>query len=240
MRELVSDLVMGSVGLCAKVYLRLCTQLEIRNGRTLIEAISNRVPGTPLITVANHTSTLDDPLLFGILPLALLFRSRCMRWSLGAEEILFTNRLFSAFFAFGRVLPTRRGEGLLQPSMQEALRLLGRGEWIHVFPEGRVVPDSAALRTRLKWGVGRLILESPRAPLLLPIVHQGLEQIKPLGRSLPRFHPPQPLTIHIGEPIDTTALRHRLAAATSDARTQRISATAFVAEQMSQLYPIDR
>lgn len=228
---------MGSVGCLAKIFLCCFTQCRINNLSALSHAIRHRPNGVPLLTVSNHTSTMDDPFLWGILPLSHLFDSSRMRWSLGAEEILFRNRLFSAFFGAGQVLPTRRGEGVMQPSVGEALRLMGTGHWIHVFPEGRVVPDSSGMREgRLKWGVGRLILESPTPPILLPIIHQGFDRIKPYGAWLPHFsRRNNVLSITIGSPIDTGHWRESISV-DGTVQDRRSAVTERVRLEMSRLY----
>ena len=233
----ISNLVMGSVGVASKLFLRLFVRdLRIHNLPVLVAAIEGRPPGTPLITVSNHTSTLDDPLLFGILPPRILFSAHKMRWALGAEELLFTNPIFSAFFSTGRVLGIRRGDGVMQPNVTSAIQHLNRGDWVHVFPEGRCVPDSTRLKDRLKWGVGRMLLEAQTPPILLPIIHQGLEHVKPLGVWLPR--PTKSLCITVGQPVDTAALRKDLSTI-SDPNEQRSRATAFVASEMSKCYQDD-
>lgn len=68
---------------------------------------------------------------------------------------------------------------------------------------------------RLKWGVGRMIYESPITPIVIPIWHIGMDDVLPneppyilkLGKNL---------TFNVGEPIDFTemvrALRSRRAA----------------------------
>lgn len=47
---------------------------------------------------------------------------------------------------------------------------------LHTFPEGKVLQEDAPIR-RLKWGTASLIVRSPITPIVLPIVHQGLEKV---------------------------------------------------------------
>lgn len=61
------------------------------------------------------------------------------------------------FFLSGKTLPIERGRGLQQPAMQTAARLLGRGDWVHVFPEGRV--GYSGRLQQCKWGVGKLVCD---------------------------------------------------------------------------------
>ncbi|KAG7661683.1 TAZ1 [[Candida] subhashii] len=54
--------------------------------------------------------------------------------------------------------------------------------WFHVFPEGFVLqlkePHSNSMRY-FKWGVSRLILESTRAPVVVPLFSFGFEKVAP-------------------------------------------------------------
>jgi monolysocardiolipin acyltransferase len=226
---------MGIVGEMSKLFLAVGTRLEVRGLDRLIEAIEGRPKGVPLLTVSNHTSTVDDPLIFGVLPTRILFNSEKMRWALGAAEITHRNALYQWFFSTGQVLPIRRGEGVFQPGMNDALCLLERGQWLHVFPEGKVIPDSTASRIRLKWGVGRLILDSKIPPIVLPIIHQGLENILPLNTRIPRFG--RRLVINIGEPLDTVPLRERLSIDGLTPEQRRSEATSVIAAELLKCYP---
>ncbi|KXJ97717.1 hypothetical protein Micbo1qcDRAFT_156691 [Microdochium bolleyi] len=82
-----------------------------------------------LITVSNHVSILDDPIMWGVLPLKYVMNPGNSRWGLGAHDICFKNRPLEWFFAAGQVLPTHRvhhsqNGGLFQPTMAQAIRLL--------------------------------------------------------------------------------------------------------------------
>lgn len=92
---------------------------------------------------------------------------RRTRWTLGAHDICFTNPLYSAFFVLCKVIPVRRGQGLDQHGLRVAKELLGKDEWIHLFPEGKVNATKSLLPFR--WGVGKLIADGSRQPLVLPM-----------------------------------------------------------------------
>ncbi|KAL9008894.1 MAG: hypothetical protein Q9173_006028 [Seirophora scorigena] len=76
--------------------------------------------------------TLDDPLIWGVLPFSYQIDPNNHRFGLGAHDICFTNKRFtSMFFTLGQTLPTHRlGHsplgGLFQPTMIEAVRLMSR------------------------------------------------------------------------------------------------------------------
>jgi len=164
-----------------------------------------------LITISNHISTLDDPMMWGMMPFRTYFDTRTVRWTMGAADILFTNRWISPLFQHGQVIKTVRGAGIYQSAMELALEKLDHSQWVHVFPEGRV--NQAVLHgsqpaqdlLRFKWGVSRLVLEAKLEPIILPIWLTGFDQVMPEGRRppfhfLPRLN--QSVAIKISNPIN--------------------------------------
>ena len=72
-----------------------------------MDLIKNRPKGKPLITVCNHDSCLDDPLVFGAsLPISEFLdpEKKRFRWSLGAKEVCHTSPVASVFFRSGQVV----------------------------------------------------------------------------------------------------------------------------------------
>ncbi|KAJ2784427.1 Lyso-phosphatidylcholine acyltransferase [Coemansia javaensis] len=159
-------------------------------------------PRRAVVTVANHESTIDDPLIWGAMPWRL-WAPESTRWTLGAQELLYKNPALNAFFALGQTIPTVRGGGVHQLAVEIALHKLNQGRWVHVFPEARVNQGPALLR--FKWGVGRLIMEAERTPVVIPMFFRGTRATMPLGQRVlvPR---PRPLAgelrIRVGDPID--------------------------------------
>lgn len=74
-----------------------------------------------------------------------------------------STRTIGAFFQCGQVVPIIRGNGIFQPAVNESIRLLQQGKWVHVFPEGKVNQSSELIR--LKWGIGRILLELAGHPV---------------------------------------------------------------------------
>lgn len=102
--------------------------------------------------------SLDDPLIWGFLPLRFLFNPTQMRWSLGSYDICFQGRYvaitrsyvpkltiqsstsaLTTFFNLGQVLPTHRQTyseqgGLFQPTVPQCIRLLSNGPFTKPTP----------------------------------------------------------------------------------------------------------
>jgi hypothetical protein len=202
-RSIILTLVTGVM----KFHLQCLNTLEIINNKQdgsgggddddpyhiLMTAIKNPLHSTHrrnrgLLTVANHTSVLDDPglqaALVGFEP--ALINSNHMRWGVCKESICFKNSLVGAFTGAGKVFPIVVGNGLEQSMFRAVGRKLAEGDWVHVYPEAAAL-QSGSLGTgyfarevnrvkelggRLKWGVGKLIariaFENREPPLVIP------------------------------------------------------------------------
>lgn len=78
-----------------------------------------------------------------------------------------------------------RGAGIRQLGMRAAEYQLNLGEWVHIFPEGSR-SQNGDLKP-LKIGVGRLIAACDHIPLVVPIVHSGMDSVQPRGSSIPKL-----------------------------------------------------
>ncbi|KAL5713696.1 hypothetical protein ACHQM5_015749 [Ranunculus cassubicifolius] len=197
-------LVIGAVGAFGKLTATVLNSTTVHNSETLLHLVRSRPPGTPLITVSNHMSTLDDPVMWGFKGFPIC-DPKLARWVLAAEDICFRNPFLAYFFRLGKCIPITRGGGIYQEHMNEAIERLHHGGWLHTFPEGKVSQEDGPLR-RLKWGTASLIERATVTPIVLPIVHQGFEKVMPEKYYFNR-RPPFPLSgkdikIIIGKPID--------------------------------------
>ncbi|CAA2997288.1 N-acylphosphatidylethanolamine synthase [Olea europaea subsp. europaea] len=193
-----------AVGAFSKAVSNLFNNTTVHNADTLLRLVRSRPPGVPLLTISNHMSTLDDPVMWGFKGFPVT-DAKLGRWVLAAEDICFKNMALSYFFRLGKCIPITRGGGIYQEHMNEALDRLSDGAWLHTFPEGKVCQEDAPIR-RLKWGTASLISRAPVTPIVLPIVHHGFEKVMPEKYMFGR-RPPFPLCnrdirIVIGEPME--------------------------------------
>ena len=79
-------------------------------------------------------------------------------------------RALLPFFRAGRILPVLRGGGTGHHFVDEVVRKVEEGEWVHVFPTGKRDPDSRSLGP-LKPGVGRIIASCEQTPVVVPFYH---------------------------------------------------------------------
>jgi monolysocardiolipin acyltransferase len=185
----------GALGAVSKANMSLLNTCRVRGGNNLYEHMYAS-DGKGLLTVSNHVSGLDDPLVLA----ALLPPSACvdvdkLRWTLCATDRCFKNEFLAWAFPHGKVLPVVRGGGIEQPMMDVAARLLADGEWLNVFPEGtRTSGDEIQ---PFRWGAARLIVEA--RPRVIVIYHRGMDAILPRGSYLPRFF--KRIDVSCSEPI---------------------------------------
>ncbi|XP_017053863.1 tafazzin isoform X1 [Drosophila ficusphila] len=194
-----SQCVISAVGIFSKIVLLFLNKTRVYNKDRLVNLILKRPQGVPLVTVSNHYSCFDDPGLWGCLPIGLVCNTFRIRWSMAAHDICFTNRRHSLFFMFGKCIPVVRGNGVYQEAINLCIEKAALGHWIHVFPEGKVNMEKEEIR--LKWGVGRIIYESPKIPIILPMWHEGMDDL------LPNVEPyviqrGKKITVNVGQPLD--------------------------------------
>ncbi|KAF7789140.1 hypothetical protein EIP86_000077 [Pleurotus ostreatoroseus] len=224
LNAILSRLTVSTIGLTCKSFLSIgyCSSVTVNGLENLKAALqsSERNAGRGVITVSNHISTLDDPVTWGVLPAHYFFSSRMTRWTLGASDIMFTNPVFSAFFRKGQVLETFRGTGIFQPAIDTAICKLNNGAWVHLFGEGKVnqpgneaTSSKTPLLLRFKWGVGRILMEAHKPPIVVPMWLTGFEKLMPEGRSWPWKYLPRrqvALSVTFGKPIRDESIKAAL------------------------------
>ena len=169
----------------AAALMRLFFRLE-RRGR-------EHVPLTgALLLVSNHVSVLDPPLIGATAPRPLYFL---------AKEELFRVPLLGRLFHAVNARPVKR-DGTDARALKSALRLLGEGKAILIFPEG--TRGRGERLGESKPGAGMLAVMSGAA--VVPVYISGTERALPRGRALPRlakvrvaFGPPLHFKAAIGD-----------------------------------------
>ncbi|SPC63608.1 related to TAZ1 - Lyso-phosphatidylcholine acyltransferase [Ustilago sp. UG-2017b] len=156
-----------------------------------------------LLTYCNHISVLDEPTIWGTLPPSTFLNPRTVRWTLGASDIMFTNPLLSRFFRNGQCIETHRGGGIHQAAIDESIKKLSGGSWVHLFPEAYVNISTSTRLRRFKWGISRMLLEAEKLPVVVPIWIAGFDRMMPEPREKPKWLPRfgNHVTINFGEPI---------------------------------------
>jgi len=133
----------------SRLWLRVVNTLymkEDENYKYLLDAILSREKNVPLLTLSNHSSTLDDPTIFGAtMPFTFHFEPRNVRWSVCEQSICHQTELLSTFFGLGKTLPILRGLGINQKPLLDYSRKLAAGQWGHIFPEGKVFQNGYLL-----------------------------------------------------------------------------------------------
>lgn len=87
---------------------------------------------------------------------------------------------------------------------------------------------------RLKWGVGRMVLDCPVPPIIVPIWHVGMDDVLPND-------PPyilktgKKVTFNFGEPIELSQLLAELKMSNASAETARKAITDKIQEELLNL-----
>jgi len=94
--QAASSVTIGAVGLLCKGFLNGFSRVETHGMDKFLQLLDERqdVAGRQrgLLTVSNHISVMDDPILWGTLPLSYLFNPDNFRWGLGSYDLCFTNK----------------------------------------------------------------------------------------------------------------------------------------------------
>jgi len=199
MWKVSSRFALGAVGLFSKLWIEWLNTVQVHNMEVLQDLLEKRPKNQGLLTVSNHQSCMDDPLLWGTLKTRQLLDTKLMRWTSAAEDICFMQPWHAIFFSLGKVFPLVRGDGVYQKGTDFSVEQLNLGNWVHFFPEGKVNVTQEIMR--LKWGVGRIVADCKKTPLVLPIWHVGMDEILPNCKPyIPQIR--KQVTVLIGKPMD--------------------------------------
>ncbi|RJQ69620.1 1-acyl-sn-glycerol-3-phosphate acyltransferase [Pseudonocardiaceae bacterium YIM PH 21723] len=160
--------------------------------RIRIEGLEN-IPSTgPAILAGNHIAVADS----FFVPLKVPRKVTYL-----AKQEYFTSPGFKGwlkkqfFGGIGMVPIDRSGGSAAQSAMDTAVRLLGEGKLLGLYPEGTRSPDGRLYKG--KTGVARIALET-HAPVI-PVVMIGTDKVNPIGSSMWK---PGTVTIKVGRPME--------------------------------------
>ncbi|GAB2246441.1 hypothetical protein Droror1_Dr00001934 [Drosera rotundifolia] len=222
------------LGNVCQVFMTGLNRVQIYGVEKLHEALLNRPKGRPLITVSNHVASMDDPLVISaLLPPRVLMEAHNLRWTLCATDRCFKNAVTSAFFRCVKVLPVSRGDGVYQKGLDMAVSKLNNGGWVHIFPEGSRSRDGGKSMGSAKRGVGRLVLDADSIPIVVPFVHTGMEEVVPIGATLPRVG--KTVTVLVGDPIHFDDLLHPNSHKLSSRESSYDAVSARIGERLQEL-----
>ncbi len=146
----------------------------------------------PVILASNHLSFSDSFFMPLMVPRPVYFL---------AKSDYFTGtgikgRLTAAFFRGVRSVPIDRSSGAAaDPALQTALRILGEGKVLGLYPEGTRSPDGRLYKGRT--GIARIALESGIP--VVPCVMVGTFEIQPPGQVRPKI---KRVGVQFGKPLD--------------------------------------
>jgi monolysocardiolipin acyltransferase len=144
------------ITLLSKIGMKVLSDYRVYGRDKISDATMRRAPGRPLLSVSNHRCVVDDPAtLSAMLTWSEVHQINRMRWGLCAREVCFKKKFLEPFFQAVKVFPIERGAGVYQPSMQTLQLRFNAGEWVHIFPEGRVVQTEDL--GPFKWGMHWLV-----------------------------------------------------------------------------------
>ena len=159
--------------------------------RPRIEGLEHVPREGAAIIAGNHLSFSDHFLMPAILPRRITFL---------AKQEYFTGpgvkgALIASFFrAAGQIPVDRRGGRASRSALDEARKVLERGELMGVYPEGTRSHDGRLYKGRTGVAVMALTTGVP----VVPCAMVGTFEVQPPGRVLPRI---RRVTIRFGEPL---------------------------------------
>eukprot|EP01095_Lingulamoeba_sp_RSL-Kostka_P001638 TRINITY_DN1238_c4_g1_i1.p1 TRINITY_DN1238_c4_g1~~TRINITY_DN1238_c4_g1_i1.p1 ORF type:complete len:313 (+),score=92.42 TRINITY_DN1238_c4_g1_i1:32-970(+) len=158
-----------------------------------------------LLTYSNHFSSIDDPVgTLSLVPYSYLLQKTHLRWVLAAEGLLFKNVFLDLFFSGGKGIPIKRGGGLDQPGMDNSISKLSRGDWLHIFPGGKLSVNQEI--NPVKPGIAKMIIESNPTPIIQPLYFQNCFKVMKIKQRIPNFG--QNVTVIIGDPVDVDEIKY--------------------------------
>jgi 1-acyl-sn-glycerol-3-phosphate acyltransferase len=202
--------------------------------RTWIDG--DKIPATGgCIVVLNHISHVD-PLLSAHF---VYDHGRLPRYL--AKSGLFTNKYLGGFLSSAGQIPVERLTRNAIGAYDAAVRAIGEGECIVIYPEGTLTRDPDLWPMKGKTGAARIALATG-CPVI-PVGQWGAQEVLPPYTKRPHLVPRKNIVMKAGDPVrldDLLDLPHN--AETTARATERIMAaiTAIVADLREATPPAER
>jgi 1-acyl-sn-glycerol-3-phosphate acyltransferase len=161
-------------------------------GRPKVEGLEHIPSSGPAILASNHLAVMDS------FYLPLMVRRRI---TFLAKKEYFTGtgvkgRLIAWFYTVvGQVPIDRTNADAAQDALDTAVRILGEGKLLGMYPEGTRSPDGRLYKG--KTGLARLALQT--GVPVIPVAMIGTDKVNPPGKKGLR---PGRVTVRIGKPMD--------------------------------------
>jgi len=154
-------------------FARLLCRLVFTIGNGLTIYGTENIPRDgPVIVVANHSSLLDGFVLAACLPCKITYFS---------SAYLFDLPLVGPFLCSIGAIPVEKNEGGVT-AIKKALKVLGAGGSLGIFPEGGVRPEGKIRDLQPGWAYLALKSGAP----VLPVAIRGSSTALPPGARIPR------------------------------------------------------
>ena len=160
--------------------------------RPWVEGEENIPAEGAAIFASNHLSFSDSVFLPLVVPRRITFLAKSDYFTGPGPK----GKLTAAFFrGVGQVPVDRSGAGAGDAALRSGLKVLGRDEFLGIYPEGTRSPDGRLYRG--KTGVARMALEA--GVPVIPVAMVGTDQAQPTGKVLPKI---MRIGVRIGKPMD--------------------------------------
>jgi len=160
--------------------------------RPWIEGLENIPEDGPAILASNHLSFLDSIFLPLMVPRRITFLAKREYFNEPGLKGFFKKLFFSGV---GQVPIDRSGGEASEGALHTAVRILGEGKLLGIYPEGTRSPDGRLFRGKI--GVARMALQADCT--VIPVAMIGTFEVQPPGQVRPNI---RRVGIRIGKPLD--------------------------------------
>lgn len=160
-------------------------------GRENIDSLGHK-----WILASNHLTMLDDLFLGPVALFPKFFKGYdYFPFHAPEERNFYKAKLMTWFMRHTKCIPLVRGKGILQLGMDRIIKAVNNDGILHIYPEGTRSRTGEIGAGRP--GIGRIVCET-NVPVV-PMYHQGLENILPIGSKVPRIG--KQVRVVIGKPL---------------------------------------